>query len=90
MKYEIIFSAKAILTIRNIALYIGSFNPDRAMSFSKELYEKANSLCEFPYRCQTYKNARRLVHGNYIIVYRVNEAKKRVTILYVTEGHRAY
>jgi toxin ParE1/3/4 len=89
MNYEVVFSAKADKEIDDISDYISERNPSRSLTFIEELYQKAYSLSRMPFRFQAKGQNRRLVHGNYIMLYRVNESKKRVTILSIFEGHRA-
>jgi toxin ParE1/3/4 len=88
MSYDVILSKLAKKNLLDISDYISAYNPSRALTFIQELYDRAHSLKDFPYRFQVRGKNRRIVHGNYVIAYRVNETKKIVTITSISEGHR--
>jgi plasmid stabilization system protein ParE len=49
-----------------------------------ELYNEAKTLCELPYRGKQMRGrptARRLIYGNYLIVYAIHEAEKQIVVL---------
>ena len=58
-------------------------------SFVDEIRQKAEEALElFPNAGRRFGSARMLSFGNYVILYRVDDAAKTVTIILVTEGHR--
>lgn len=69
--------------------YIARDNPERALSFVRELYQRCLELAEMPKawtvvpRYEHY-GIRRRVHGRYLIFFRVEP--ERVTILHVLNG----
>jgi toxin ParE1/3/4 len=84
MRYEVQITRRADVDIAEIAAFIAQDNPGRAVSFVTELYNEANALCEFPYRGKQMRGrptARRLIYGNYLIVYAIHEAEKKIAVL---------
>jgi toxin ParE1/3/4 len=88
MTFKIIYTDKAEHNLEEIAFYIATDNPMRAVSFVLELRAKITMLRHFPMLYQKQGRNRRLVYGNYIVIYRVNETQKRISILRVFEGHK--
>jgi toxin ParE1/3/4 len=84
------FTARARADLRAIIVTIARDNPARATSFIAELEQRCSALTGAPlaygivlrYRD---KGIRRIVHGNYLIFYRVRD--DQITILRVL--HRA-
>jgi len=61
-------------------------NPERAVTFAKEIQSKTEKLREHPalYRAGRKRGTRELVaHANYILIYRVLKRKQTVEILRV-------
>jgi toxin ParE1/3/4 len=83
------FSENADADFDGILHFIAQDNPLRAISFVDELRVRAvNALEAFPNAGKPFGSARMLSFGNYVILYRVDEAAKIVTVILVTEGHR--
>ncbi len=65
-------------------------NPARAVSFVRELRERANRIAEFPHagppRPFWGDDIRIAIHGKYLIVYRVRDAT--VQVLRIVHGAR--
>jgi toxin ParE1/3/4 len=75
MGYEVRLTAKARGDLNEIVAYIAQDNPSAAERLGDELAAEANSLSN-PYRgglVRRRRNVRRLVHGSYLIVYRIFE-----------------
>jgi plasmid stabilization system protein ParE len=72
---------------------IAKDNPDRAVTFVRELRESCLGLAEFPERFPLVaryetKGVRRRLHGNYLIFYRVEPAE--VVVVNVLHGAQDY
>ncbi|NNU38592.1 type II toxin-antitoxin system RelE/ParE family toxin [Rhizobium sophorae] len=87
------FSNEAESDLEQIADYIARDNPRRALSFVRELRSKCEDLVDSPDgfalvpRYEPH-GIRRRIHGNYLIFYRVENAK--VVIVHVLHGATDY
>ncbi len=89
MAYSVKFSESADADFDSILHFIAQDNPLRAISFVDELRQSAEeALSIFPNAGKPFGSARMLSFGNYVILYRVDDAARTVTIILVTEGHR--
>ena len=88
MIYKVILTPQAQRNLTSIAVYIAKDDPVRAITFVDELQQRIQSLKTRPARHGFVSGYRRIVHGNYLIVYEVREAQGAVYVLLVTEGHR--
>lgn len=90
---KVIFTATAERNLERIGDYIAEDNPPRAMSFVRELREKALAIAETPGAYPLVpryerRGVRRRQHGNYLILYTIrNDA---VLILTVAHGAQDY
>lgn len=89
MKVRITAPAKADLG--EIAEWIGSGNPDRAVSFAEELWERCQSLANRPRRFPVAaavgeREIRKLSYRGYLIFYLV--MKDRVEVARIVHGSR--
>ncbi len=87
------FSNEAESDLEQIADYIARDNPWRALSFVRELRGKCEDLADSPNGFglvprYEHHGVRRRVHGNYLIFYRVENAK--VVIIHVLHGATDY
>ncbi|ULR47580.1 type II toxin-antitoxin system RelE/ParE family toxin [Rhizobium sp. K102] len=87
------FSDEAENDLEQIADYIAWDNPRRALSFVRELRSKCGDLVDNPNGFALvpryeHHSIRRRVHGNYLIFYRVENAK--VIIIHVLHGATDY
>lgn len=87
------FSSEAESDLEQIADYIAGDNPQRALSFVRELRSKCEELIDSPdgfALVPRYEQhgIRRRVHGNYLIFYRVENAK--VVIIHILHGATDY
>jgi plasmid stabilization system protein ParE len=84
MAYQVILSPTAENDLDGIVAYIARDNGAAAERLGLDLLDAALALAELPRRSRPFwRNGRirRIVHGNYLIVYRLNEAEKTVEIL---------
>lgn len=86
-------SAEAAHDLEAIGDFIARDNPARALSFVQELRAKCLGLGEMPERfplVPRYEAAglRRRVHGNYLVLYRV-EADK-IVVIHILNGAQDY
>lgn len=86
-------SAEAEHDLEAIGDYIARANPERAISFLRELREQCLGLSDMPQRfplVSRYEAAgvRRRSHGNYLIFYRIEGDK--VVIIHILHGAQDY
>ena len=83
-------SNRAESDLADIADYISLDNPRRALSFAEELEARFVDIGErpmsFPARPEWGINKRSVVHGRYVIIFRVND--EYIEILRVAHGAR--
>jgi len=75
--------------LKNIVGYIANENPSAAETLGGELLDAAMSLESLPYRGSRVKRRRgflKLIHGQYLIYYRIQEQKKLVEIVAFRHG----
>ena len=91
MGYEVRLTAKARGDLNEIIAHIAQDNPIAAERLGDELATEAESLSNYPYRggsVRRRRNVRRLVHGSYLIVYRIFESNRLIEILRFWHGVR--
>jgi toxin ParE1/3/4 len=86
---KILWSPLAIERVSEIAVYIARDNPDAAENWVNTIFGKVEGLNIFPESGRIVpetdnKNIRELIHGNYRIVYRLEES--RLSVLTVRHG----
>ncbi len=86
MDYTIILSPKAVRDLEAIVRYISLTNPSAGKRVGEILIEKTKELREFPFKGQKVNefdnpHIRQLMLRPYRIVYRVEEDKKRISIV---------
>ncbi len=86
-------TAEAERDLERIGDYIAEDNPERALSFVRELRTACMGLAEFPNRFPTIarytdRGLRSRVRGHYAIIYRVKGDV--VTVLHVLHGARDF
>ena len=75
--------------LKNIVGYISNENPNAAETLGGELLDEAMSLESLPYRGSRVKKRRgllKLIHGNYLIYYRIKEQRQVVEIVAFKHG----
>lgn len=88
---KVVWTAEAIERLKEIDAYISQDSPAAAIRFIDLLFERGDSLAEFPQsgrKVPEYdlENYRELIEGNYRIIYRVKTDS--VEIETVFESHR--
>jgi toxin ParE1/3/4 len=89
MGYEVRLTAKARGDLNEIVAYITQDNPITAERLGDESTAEADSLSNYPYRrglVRRRQNVRQLVHGSYLIVYRIFESSRLIEILRFWHG----
>jgi len=87
--YAVIILEEALEDLRNIVAYVAKENPGAAETLGCELLDQAMSLESLPYRGSRVRKRRgllKLIHGKYLIYYRIQEQKKIVEILAFKHG----
>jgi plasmid stabilization system protein ParE len=87
--YVVTILEEAHEDLRNIVGYIAKENPNAAETLGNELLDQAISLESLPYRGSRVKKRRgllKLIHGDYLIYYRIQEQKKIVEIVAFTHA----
>ena len=83
MKYKIRFLPDTVCDRNEIKDYLAQYYVSTVTKFFKLLKEKINRLKDFPYSCPLYEDDndyRRLVVGDYLVFYMVNEEEKTIEI----------
>ncbi|NEU71717.1 type II toxin-antitoxin system RelE/ParE family toxin [Hassallia byssoidea VB512170] len=79
---QLSFSPQAALDLEEIGDYIARDNPERALSFLAEIeaycYRVAQMPNAFPRREDLAPGLQMAVHGNYLILFRVQERSVRI------------
>ena len=88
---QVEFTSLAETDLREIALYIGSDNPQRAITFVLELRAASRGIGDFPRRFEKIADrngeaVRRRIYGSYAIIYRHND--ERTAILRIIHGSK--
>lgn len=90
MTLPVEFSGAAATDLEAIADYIGQDNPNRALSFTRELVARCKRIAiqprAFPPRDEFGSGIRAAVHGSYVILYA--ERNDRLVIERIVHGAR--
>jgi plasmid stabilization system protein ParE len=82
--FVVVILDEAVEDLKNIVAYIASENPSAAEALGHELLDAAMSLESLPNRGSRVKKRRgllKLIHGQYLIYYRIQEQKRIVEIV---------
>jgi len=91
MKTEVIYLPEAISDQANIKIYLSQFYPGTSQRFFSLLKTKIARLKTYPYSCPVYEDDpdyRKLVVGDYLVFYMIDENEKRVEIHRILHGSR--
>jgi toxin ParE1/3/4 len=91
MDYKVIYSPTAIGDLAEIVRFVAQDDPQAALRLGKQLADDADSLARLPYRFPKVRrraNIRRLVTGQYLILYRIVQTAKIVEIPRFWHGAR--
>lgn len=89
---KVVLTQAALADLRDIGHWIALDDPERAVTFVRELGEKCMGLADGPLRYPSApeigNGVRKRRHGRYLILYRIE--RERVEILHVVHGARDY
>jgi len=91
MDYKVIYSPNAISDLAEVVGFVAQDDPQAALRLGKQLADDADSLARHPYRFPKFRrraNVRKLVTGQYLILYRIVQTAKVVEILRFGTGRR--
>ena len=83
MNYTVRFSPFAKEDKKDIKTYLAKFYPETPRRFAALLKEHINNLKDNPYMYSEYPentDYRRMLVGNYMVFYKVNDAEKHIDI----------
>ena len=93
MGYNIAYTAFAERDIWEIAAYLSDHSEEATKNYLISLRKSIEHLADMPNmypKIDQYKEYRKMVVGDYVVTYVVNDALKQVTILRVVHGKRSY
>ena len=91
MKYMIIFLPEALADSEEIRNYLSQYYHSTVTNFFAHLRKRTNSLKANPYiapQHQEQPSYRKLVVGEYLVFYKVDEKKKQIKIHRILHGSR--
>ena len=91
MDCQVVVTEPARDDFRALVAFIGQDSPERALTFRDRLLTEAECLARLPFRGRLLKGhpqVRRILCGDYLIFYRVHEAKRAVEVLRFWHGVR--
>jgi toxin ParE1/3/4 len=89
--FQVVFTSYASWDLEQIVRFIARDNPDAADRFGGKLVDRAMTLSD-PLICQNggrlpkRPGVRKLVEGNYLILYRILPEQKKVRVLRIWHG----
>ena len=89
MKYQVKYLPDTVTDREEIRKYLAQFYKNTAKTFFALLRKKISYLKDFPYSCPTYEydiDYRKLVVGDYLVFYMVDEDSKTVEIHRIFHG----
>ena len=93
MDFKLNWTQRACADLREIVAYIARDNSPAALAWGDELFRHVEVLASFPMIGPMMpesagRNVRRIVYGDYLIFYRVNQETKSVDVLTVWHAAR--
>jgi addiction module RelE/StbE family toxin len=91
MKYKVIFLPQTVKDRDEIRTYLSQFYPGTSKRFFALLKKKISGLKMYPHSCPVYgddPDYRKLVVGDYLVFYMVEDAAKIVAIHSILHGSR--
>jgi toxin ParE1/3/4 len=91
MGYQVILSRRAKADLDEIEAHVKRDDPTAAERLVRGLIDDAFALVELPRRGRPFRRngrVRRIVHGKYLIVYRINETERTVEVARFWHGAR--
>jgi len=86
MAYKIKYVASARQDMLDIALHLSRFYESTFPKFIARLDRSVARLVDMPYMGIAYRNYRRLVVGDYLVFYQVDEAGRTIQIYRILHG----
>ena len=91
--FQVVFSALAVSDLEKIVRYIAHDDPAAAERFGRQLVQRTRGLAQPQIRnsggvLQKRPGVRKLIEGNYLILYRVFDDQKKVRVLRFWHGAR--
>lgn len=86
MSYSIQYLPTVRQDVADIKAYMTQFYESTFTSFMTRFERSVDNLVELPYIGVAYKDYRRLVVGDYLVFYQVNETKRIVQIHRILHG----
>jgi toxin ParE1/3/4 len=90
LKYRVVLPPHVEQELEESYRFIAEHSPDRAVDWYNDCLAAISSLAEFPSRCPILPGrtpqARQLIHGNYRIIFVIEEQSVRV--IHVVHGAR--
>jgi len=93
MAYNIDYKAFAEKDIWEIADYLSDHSMPAAVEFLAETKKRIEGLVDMPYmypKINSHHDYRKIVVGDYVVAYIVNERTKEILIMRVVHGKRNY
>ncbi len=92
---RVVYTVQSRDDLRELGDWIAKDSPRRAQSFIADLRQKCRGLSDYPARFPVIAerrevSVRRLVHGDYVILFSIEEKPEAVVILRVAHGARDY
>ena len=91
MDYKVTLTEPARDDLRAIVVFIAQDSPERAGKFRDRFPAEAQSLARLPprgCRLKGHSTVRRILCGDYLILYRIHEARRVVEVLRFWHGAR--
>ena len=93
MSYRIQWSATALDRLIKILDFIADDRPASASKVVDDLLAQVETLAQFPNRCPAFGEGsdpelRKFTDGKYIVVYRVQEARRVISVIAVRHGRQ--
>ena len=91
MKYKIVFLPEAKSDVKEIREYLSQYYESTVKNFFALLKKRTKNLKLNPYICQPYEERpsyRRLVIGDYLVFYKVDDEKKLIQIHRISHCRR--
>ena len=93
MPYNIVYTAYAERDIWQIAEYLCEHSPPAAETFLREVKKRVEQLADMPHMYPQIDPAqpyRKMVLGNYVVIYAPYEPTSTITVKRVVHGKRNY
>ena len=86
MSYRVIYLDAALNDMAEIKDYLDKYSTEAWSKLVDKMERSVKSLEQFPNIGERYKNYRRLVCGDYLVFYQVNEEDKTVLVVRFLHG----